>query len=253
MFFKYLWTVLAVLIIPNYSFACSCGPSRTTMGFPEYYAGKLGSTATGIKYSKNGKTIFKFFSCYNRPDCKDLILDTNSMPHFYDLKSTMSPVTIFTFFNSFEEAVEYDKVTIRKPVNYFKQYFYNCYCYPKPLMSIRTVDSNESRFLMNKENPMTTHHDYKQCGKCDEIEKINSYKNEQLTLEGNFELKDNQLYFNIKSENNKRTVKIKNNFKCATALKELLGENLILSSSEKIVIKKDTIEEINLCKINISQ
>jgi len=257
---KIFLLILALINIWSSSiFACSCD-FRTDHGNADKPVSSMG---TGYRYIKNGKLYFKFISCINREACRDLLLSSEVNKkeplNYEDIHSLGFIETIYTHFKSFEDAINYDKFEnlkrsamekLRDLISQ-KSIFDSCRC---PIIKTASILSGPDNIVV--ESILTRYKiefnpEFKNCDACDRVSELINIDSESYNLYGNFFLKDNQLYFNSKSQRDSRVVKIKQNFKCSPSLKDNLNQDIRLTSKYKFNISNETIGEINFCKVRV--
>ena len=242
-----------LVLMTEFASACSCVESESGNGNK-----KIQSMGTGFYLHKDGKSIFKFVNCVNRPGCRDLELSRSSGFSGINI-SKLS--TIYTRFESFEEAIEFDKKENIARDEKRKSYTPtgHCSCPLPTVQSILTYANNYDYQELVNNFGIETASDYNECGECTQSTH-NNYESMSFdtifktNINGKFFLKDNQLYFEAKAQLDSKIYKVNQNFKCAPLLKELLGHDLRLYSQiNSLKMNDDSIEMINTCEIAISK
>lgn len=247
-----IWLIL-YLITPINLFAFKCVNTNVS-GTPKDNPSKnIQSMGTGIVVKENGHAVLKFFSCSNRPKCKDLKLRKLSKHEVpYELGEK---ITIYTTFKSFEEAQAFDAKANKKLNTRLPPRGFDAWGCTKNYVSILDFAPIDSVKLLLKKHPLEIKPQYKECGECSRSLDNSKKTSKQYFLNGNFFLKNNQLYFNFISHRDNRTLKVKDNFKCAEPLQFFLDKkytNIGIESKKAFKIENDTLQGINLCEMNLS-
>lgn len=246
------WLILSLIAPINlYAFKCV---NTSIVGTPKDNPNKnIQSMGTGIVVKENGYAVLKFFSCSNRPNCKDLKLEKLSKHEEpYNLGKK---ITIYTTFKSFEEAQQFDKESNKKLKNRLQPRGFDARFCTSNYTSILDFATDDSIKILLEKHPLETKPQYKGCGECSRTSGNSNKTSKQYSLNGNFFLKDNQLYFDFKSNRDNRILKIQDNFKCAEPLQYFLDKkytNIAIQSNKAFKIENDIIQRINLCEMNFS-